>query len=526
MLSKSILYNKDAREKLKAGVDKLANAVKVTLGAKGRNVIIDKNWREPYATKDGVTVAEEIFLEDPQENVGAQILRGAARKTAIDAGDGTTTATILAQQIINRGMDAIDTGANPIEIKNGIEAAVKQVVAAIKEQAIPVTTEEQILQVATIAGNNDPEIGALVADAIKQVGRDGIITINPANSTKTTTTISTGLKFSPGFASPHFINNPGKRTCEWRDPYILICEKKITSVKDIMPILEAVLKTGKPIVLMADSFDDTVMGSLVINWKEKKFPFCAVHLPGQGDLRKEYLLDLEAVTGATIMGPERQTFKLDRTEIHHLGTVSKITIDQNSTTLIGNDDRKEAIEARVAQLKLQVADADNQQLKDHLNERIAKLTTGIAVVNVGGTTDIEIRERRDRIDDSIRATQSALAEGVVPGGGACLIHIYSAFDRINAHVGESVLYRSLMAPFEQGLLNAGIVDPRQIYVNIIAKEDTKWGYNVLTEDFGDMFFMGIIDPAKVVRCALENAASVAIMILNSECLLVEEKAPQ
>lgn len=525
MLSKSISYNRDAREKLLAGINKLADAVKVTLGAKGRNVIIDKNYRAPFSTKDGVTVANEIFLPDREENVGAQILREAASKTAVDAGDGTTTATILAQQICNLGISAINNGANPTALKSDMEAAVKRIVQGIKLAARPITTDAEILQVATIAGNNDPEIGALVAAAVDKVGRDGIISINPSNGTQSTITVSTGLKFDRGFASGAFMNNLNKRTCEFNDPYIFVSEKKIVSVKDIMPILEQVMKTGRPLVIMADSFDDLVLGTLAVNNVQKKMRLCAIHLPGQADLRKEYLLDLEAITGATILGPERQTFKIDKAELKHLGTVAKITVDKDFTTLIGTDERKEAINLRVGQLRAQSAETDNPQLIAHLNERIAKLTTGIAVINVGGATDIEIRERKDRVDDAIRATQSALAEGIVAGGGICLLSISNNMAIEPVEQGAEIVFQAIRQPFLQGIINAG-EDNGKIEVAVMEEHKDNYGYNVMTGEYGDMFEMGIVDAARVVRCALENAASVAIAILMTECLLVEEKAPE
>lgn len=531
----TILYNSEARLKLKAGVDKIANAVKVTLGAKGRNVIIKQNYRNPYATKDGVTVARNVFLKDELENVGAEIMKEAASKTAHDAGDGTTTSTILAQAIINAGMVAIDNGANPVELKAGIESAVACVVAQIAEMAIPVVDDTQVLQVATIAGNNDPEIGQLVATAISKAGRDGLVSIAPPTAWgggKSSVVLAEGLKIDRGYISGAFINNPNKRTCEFDNPLVLLYEKQIMSVKDIFPILEKVVQTGRPVVIIADSFAPGVEGSLTISNVQNKIRCCAIHLPGERELRKEYLLDLAAITGATILGPERQTFKLADTKLENLGTVSRIVADKDSTLIVGAPESADPVEQRIEELRNQELIADTPELKQHLHERIAKLTGGVAVIHVGGTTDIEIRERRDRVDDAIRATQAAILEGVVAGGGICLNWLSQPKPNcIGGHgIGYNILMTSLMSPFEQIIINAGLtpVNIRQ-HMSPLSQASPSldsFGYNILTNQYGNMYEMGIIDAAKVVRCALENAASVAIMILMSECMLVEESVIQ
>lgn len=530
MLPKTILFNTEARAKLKAGIDKVADAVKVTLGPKGRNVIIKKQYREPFATKDGVTVAEEVILKDEVENTGAEIIRGVARKSATDAGDGTTTATVLAQYIINEGLEAINAGANPIELKEDIEAAVKAVVAEIKKVAIPITTEGEILQVATIAANGDTVIGELINQAVKQVGKDGIITISPSNSINTKIVLSQGMKIDRGFASGAFINNPNKRTCEFDNPLILIYEKRINSVKDIMPVLEMTAKNGRPLVIFAEAFDDTALATICINTAQQKIRACAIHLPGHSDFRKEILADMAAVTGAIIVSPERDKLKLQDVRMEHLGTLEKITVDKDTTLMVGPEIQKAAIEERAEQLRSQVLNAEgNFELMQHLNERIAKLTGGIAVIHVGGTTDIEIREKKDRVDDAIRATQSALQEGIVAGGGFCLLRaVDTLLDEVDTLLGEVECSRG-----ESIIWNAGKVPLRQICINAglngsvdSLNSSPTYGYNVRTKVWGDMFEMGVIDAAKVVRCALENAASVAVMILTSECMLVEEKIEQ
>lgn len=534
MLSKTILYGTLAREKLQAGVDKLANAVKVTLGAKGRNVVISQNYREPYATKDGVTVADHIWLKDEIENVGAQMLRGAARKTALEAGDGTTTATVIAQAIVTAGLQQITLDANPTELKAGIEKAVEEVVAKITELSRPITNDDEIWQVANIAANNDAEIGTLVASAIKQVGRDGLITINPTNQNKTTISIATGMQLNRGFISGFFINNPAKQVCEFQDAYVLISEKKIAHVKEVMPILEQVARTGKPLVIFADSYDASVQSTLCANNVQQKMRLCAIHLPGDGEQRKEYLLDLAAVTGSVILSPERQTFKLSDARLEHLGQVDKIVVDKDSTLIVGSEQSKPQTDLRVAELKTQLEEATASPLGAGrgLAQRIASLTGGVAVINVGGTTDIEIRERKDRVDDAIRATQSALQEGIVAGGGICLMRIHHMLNH-DSTLGYAVLINALLTPFEQIMDNAGL-DAQNIGARILSpaggggrrpgEEETELGYDVLSDKYGDMFAMGIIDAAKVVRCAVQNAASVAIMIIMSECLLVEDTA--
>lgn len=513
MLTKKVLYGKEAREKLIAGIDKHANAVKITLGAKGRNVIIAKNYRMPYATKDGVSISKEIFLEDEFENVGSMILKEAAQKSADQAGDGTTTATVLAQYIIHEGISKIDSGANPAEIKVCMEKAVKSVVEQIAQQAVKITTSEQILQVATIAANNDSAIGEIVAEAIGKIGNDGIVSIGETLGLHTTVKVVEGMKIDKGYISPHFITHPNKMICELENPYILISEKKITIVKDIMPVLELCAKSGRPLLILADDFEGEALATMVVNKMQGKIKCCAVKLPSFGDARKEFIADIVSITGATVISPERGKLILPDVRHEHLGTAQKITVDKDSTIIVGNDDRKDAVSNRVLEMKEQLASTDEIDMQNFITARIAKLTGGIAVIHVGGSTDIEIREKKDRVDDAIRATQSALQEGIVAGGGIALL---------KCNCDCPIIQSSLSQPFNQIISNAGL-DSTEIAKPILISKKPTFGYNALTNEYGDMLEMGIIDSAKVVRCALENASSVAIGILMSDCVMVEEK---
>lgn len=520
MLTKKILYGKEAREKLLAGVDKHANAVKITLGAKGRNVIVAKNYRMPFATKDGFSVSREIFLEDEFENVGSMILKEATQKTVDQAGDGTTTSAVLAQFIIHEGVRAIDAGANPSELKTGIEKAVKKVVEQIAKQAIKITTAEQILQVATIAANNDEEIGKIVAEAIGKIGNDGLVSIGETLGLHTTVKVVEGMKIDKGYISPHFITHPNRMICELENPYILISEKKITIVKDIMPVLELSAKSGRPLLILADDFEGEALATMVVNKMQGKIKCCAVKLPSFGDARKEFVADIVSITGATVVSPERGKLILADVKSEHLGTAQKITVDKDSTIIVGNENRKEAVDARVAEMREQLASTTEQDTIDFISVRLAKLTGGIAVIHVGGSTDIEIREKKDRVDDAIRATQSALQEGIVAGGGICLYNCKTDCESI----GEGIILGAMYMPLTQIVLNSGILIS-EIAEPIMKQKSKTYGYNALTGEYGDMFEMGIIDSAKVVRCALENAASVAVGILMSECVMVEEKLP-
>jgi len=523
MIAKEILYGAEARQKIIAGVNKLANAVKVTLGGQGRNVIVAKNMREPYATKDGVTVANEVFLKDPLENVGAQILKQAARKTADQAGDGTTTSTILAQGLINRLSPLMDK-FSPVQIKEVVNRLTAEAVKSLQEHSTPISDDKAILNVATISANNDTEIGTLVADAVKRVGHNGIVTHMPSTNLTTTVTVSEGFRLPAGFENPAFVNNQHRRLCEYADALVLLYEKKITSMKDLMPILEIVHKQGqgRPLLIMAEDYEPVVMATLCVNSIKGLFKACAVKLPGRGDLRKELLLDIAAVTNATIISPERDKLKLADAELKHLGVSQKVIVDKDSTLLV--NDNKAAVEARIQQLKSQAHYADEPGLKEHLNERIAVLSGGIAVIKVGGLTAIEVSERNDRVDDAIRATQAALEEGILPGGGSALA--WFAFQKNhNYSTGiEKAFLETLLDPLKQQLVHAGSADIAiGKAIDDLRSQPFGTGYNVMDNCARvPMVDAGIIDASKVIRCALQNAASVAIAILTCETLLVEE----
>jgi chaperonin GroEL len=500
-----VIYGAEARKKLVDGVNKLADAVKVTLGAKGRHVIISKNYRLPHPTKDGATVARDFHLDDPMENTGAQILKAAALKTLQDAGDGTTTSTILAQAIVKYGMDKIANGANPMELKAEIEAEVAEISKKIRESALPVENYETIKRVATIAANNDEVIGKLIADAYEKIGRDGIISMDNSNSTETYIKVVQGLEIDRGFINPHF-TNPATGTCVFENCKVLIYEKKLTSANDLMPILEKVHQLQKPLLIMCEDLEGEAGASLVLNHLNGRIKVCVIKLPAMGEARKELLNDIITITGGSIIGPERG-LDIKNTQLAHLGNLDKVTITKDSTLMVGNPIQKEATEARISELKERLTVNPEQGL----TERIAKLSSGIAVIYVGGVTEPELMERRDRVDDAIRATKSAIEEGIVAGGGICLLTMRR---------GNPVF----ATPFMQIIENCGAIKG-VIMLTVDGKHtegNLNYGYNAKTGEYGDMIEMGIIDAAMVVRCALENAASVANVILTCECIMAEE----
>jgi len=525
-MAKEILFNVDARDKLKKGVDALANAVKVTLGPKGRNVIIDKKFGSPSVTKDGVTVAKEIELQDPVENMGAQMLKEVASKTADAAGDGTTTATVLAQAIVTAGLKNVAAGANPMDLKRGIDKAVKAVVENLAKQSQKIGDDnKKIEQVATISANNDNTIGKLIAEAMKRVKKEGVITVEEAKGTETTVEVVEGMQFDRGYISPYFVTDADKMQVVMESPLILITDKKISSMKELLPVLEKAVQTGKPILIIAEDVDSDALATLVVNKIRGSLKIAAVKAPGFGDRRKAMLEDIAILTGGTLISEERG-YKLENADLTMLGNAEKITIDKDNTTVVGGKGKKADITARVGQIKVQIESTTSDYDKEKLQERLAKLAGGVAVLYVGAATEVEMKEKKDRVDDALAATRAAVEEGIVPGGGVAYIRAIDGLEKMKGAnedetTGIAIVIRAIEEPLRQIVINAGVEGA--VIVQKVREGKGDFGYNARTDKYENMYAAGVIDPTKVTRVALENAASIASMLLTTECVLAEIK---
>jgi len=527
MAAKRVIYGEDARAKLKAGVDKLANAVKVTLGPKGREVIIEKKWGSPLVTKDGVTVAKEIELKDPYENMGAQLVKEVASKTSDVAGDGTTTATVLAQAIFTEGLKAIASGANPMDLKRGIDRAVSAVVEEIKKLSIPVSGRREIEQVATVSANNDQTIGKIIADAMEAVGKDGVITVEESKSAETTLETVQGMQFDRGYLSPYFITNPDKMECVLEEPYILIYEKKISNVKDLLPVLEQVVRAGRPILIIAEDVEAEALATLVVNHLKGVIRACAVKAPGFGQRRKDYLQDIATLTNGTAI-TEELGIKLESVTLDMLGRADKVIVDKDNTTIVGGKGSKEAIQARIEQIRKQIQETTSDYDREKLQERLAKLSGGVAIIRVGAATEAEMKEKKARVEDAVHATKAAVEEGIVPGGGVALVRASEVLDNLSVdnpdqQIGVDIVKRACRAPLRQIAANAGF-EGYVVLEKVIAlgkEKGVNYGFDASVGEYKDMVEAGIIDPTKVVRTAIMNAASVAGTMLTAEALVAE-----
>ncbi|MEN5056574.1 MULTISPECIES: chaperonin GroEL [Sphingobacterium] len=525
MMAKQVKYNVEAREALKKGVDTLANAVKVTLGPKGRNVIIEKKFGSPVITKDGVTVAKEIELKDALENMGAQMVKEVASKTADQAGDGTTTATVLAQAIVAPGIKSVAAGANPMDLKRGIDKAVAAVVANLKSQSQTVGQDNnKIKQVASISANNDEVIGALIAQAMEKVGNDGVITVEEAKGTETEVKTVEGMQFDRGYLSPYFVTNSDKMEAELENPYILIYDKKISNMKELLPILEKQVQTGKPLIIIAEDLDGEALATLVVNKIRGSLKVAAVKAPGFGDRRKAMLEDIAILTGGTVISEERG-FKLENAELSYLGQAEKVVVDKDNTTIINGAGNAEDIKSRVAQIRSQIETTTSDYDREKLQERLAKLSGGVAVLYVGATTEVEMKEKKDRVDDALHATRAAVEEGIVAGGGVAFIRATDALKGLKGAnedetIGIEIIRRAIEEPLRQICFNAGIEGA--VIVQKVKEGTGDFGYNARTDVFENLIGAGVIDPTKVSRVALENAASIASMLLTTECVLADE----
>ncbi|WP_462266647.1 chaperonin GroEL [Mucilaginibacter sp.] len=524
-MAKVVKYNVEARDALKRGVDILANAVKVTLGPKGRNVIIDKKFGSPIITKDGVTVAKEIELKDSLENMGAQMVKEVASKTADIAGDGTTTATVLAQAIVTAGIKNVAAGANPMDLKRGIDKAVAAVVANLQAQSQTVGEDNnKIKQVASISANNDEVIGSLIADAMQKVGKDGVITVEEAKGTETEVRTVEGMQFDRGYLSPYFVTNADKMEADLDNPYILIYDKKISSMKELLPILEKQVQTGKPLLIIAEDLDGEALATLVVNKIRGSLKVAAVKAPGFGDRRKAMLEDIAILTGGTVISEERG-YKLENADLSYLGTAEKVVIDKDNTTIINGAGQSEEIKARVNQIKGQIETTTSDYDKEKLQERLAKLSGGVAVLYVGAATEVEMKEKKDRVDDALHATRAAVEEGIVAGGGVAFIRSVAALDNVEGanedeKTGIQIIKRAIEEPLRQICENAGIEG--SIIVQKVKEGTGDFGYNARTDKYENLIGAGVIDPTKVSRVALENAASIASMLLTTECVLADD----
>ncbi|WP_333794580.1 chaperonin GroEL [Hyphomicrobium sp.] len=525
MAAKDVKFSQDARERMIRGVDILANAVKVTLGPKGRNVVIEKSFGAPRITKDGVSVAKEIELEDKFENMGAQMLREVASKTADLAGDGTTTATVLAQAIVREGAKSVAAGANPMDLKRGIDQAVQAVVDELKTKAKKVTSNDEIAQVGTISANGDIEIGSKIAEAMKKVGNEGVITVEESKSLETELDVVEGMQFDRGYLSPYFITNADKMIAELESPYILIHEKKLSGLQAMLPVLEAVVQTGKPLLIIAEDVEGEALATLVVNKLRGGLKVAAVKAPGFGDRRKAMLEDIAILTGGTVIS-EDLGIKLETVTLDMLGKAKRVSIDKENTTIVDGAGKKADIEGRVKQIKAQIEETTSDYDREKLQERLAKLAGGVAVIKVGGATEVEVKERKDRVDDALHATRAAVEEGVVPGGGVALLRAAKALDALNVQnedqkVGVSIVRKSLQAPARQIFQNAG-EDGAVVAGKILENAEYAYGFNAQTGVYGDLLAEGVIDPAKVVRCALQDAASVAGLLITTEAMVAEK----
>ena len=525
MSAKDVKFSQDAREKMLRGVDILANAVKVTLGPKGRNVVIEKSFGAPRITKDGVTVAKEIELEDKFENMGAQMLREVASKTADLAGDGTTTATVLAQAIVREGAKSVAAGANPMDLKRGIDLAVAAVVEELKTKSKKVTSNDEIAQVGTISANGDVEIGSKIAEAMKKVGNEGVITVEESKSLETELDVVEGMQFDRGYLSPYFITNADKMIAELESPYILIHEKKLSGLQAMLPVLEAVVQTGKPLLIIAEDVEGEALATLVVNKLRGGLKVAAVKAPGFGDRRKAMLEDIAILTGGTVIS-EDLGIKLETVTLEMLGRAKRVSIDKENTTVVDGSGKKADIEARVKQIKAQIEETSSDYDREKLQERLAKLAGGVAVIKVGGATEVEVKERKDRVDDALHATRAAVEEGVVPGGGVALLRSIKALDNIKSDnedqkVGITIVRKALQSPARQIFTNAG-EDGSVVAGKILENNKYAYGFNAQTGVYGDLISDGVIDPTKVVRCALQDAASVAGLLITTEAMIADK----
>ena len=523
-MAKEIIFDIEARDKLKRGVDTLANAVKVTLGPKGRNVIIDKKFGAPTVTKDGVSVAKEIELKDPIENMGAQLVKEVASKTADDAGDGTTTATVLTQSIFQHGIKNVAAGANPMDLKRGIDKAVTAVVEHLKKQSKAISSSNEISQVGTISANNDREIGQMIADAMDKVGKDGVITVEEAKGTETEVKTVEGMQFDRGYLSPYFVTNAEKMISEMENPYILIYDKKISSMKELLPVLEQVAQTGKPLVIISEDVDGEALATLVVNKIRGALKIAAVKAPGFGDRRKAMLEDIAILTGGTVISEERG-YKLESATLDYLGTAEKVTIDKDNTTIVNGAGSEEDIKARVNQIKAQVDATTSDYDKEKLQERLAKLSGGVAILYIGAATEVEMKEKKDRVDDALHATRAAVQEGVVAGGGIAFIRAIDALENLatdneDQTTGVNIIRLALESPLRTIVSNSG--REGSIVVQRIREGKDDFGYNAREDKYENLFAAGVIDPTKVTRLALENAASIAGLLLTTECVVADE----
>lgn len=527
-MAKEIKFNTEAREQLRTGVNALADAVKVTLGPKGRNVIIDKKFGAPHITKDGVSVAKEIDLENNIENMGAQLVKEVASKTGDQAGDGTTTATVLAQAIVNTGLKNVAAGANPMDLKRGIDKAVSVVVADLKKRSRQIgNAQEKVEQVATISANNDSAIGSMIAEAMKQVKKEGVITIEEAKGLDTTVKVVEGMQFDRGYLSPYFVTDTEKMETVYDNPFILIYDKKISNMKEFLPVLEKVVQTGRALLIIAEDIDGEALATLVVNRLRGSLKIVAVKAPGFGDRRKEMLEDIAILTGGTVISEEKG-FKLEDATLEMLGSSAKITVDKDNTTIVSGSGKKDNIKARVAQIKAQIEKTTSDYDREKLQERLAKLAGGVAVIYVGAASEVEMKEKKDRFDDALHATRAALEEGIIPGGGVAYIRAISALknvkgDNEDENTGIQIVRRALEEPLRQIVENAGLEG--SVVVNKVREMKGDEGYNARTDKYEDLHKAGVIDPTKVARVALENAASIASMILTTECVLSEIKEP-
>ncbi|MCP2044534.1 chaperonin GroEL [Pontibacter sp. HSC-36F09] len=527
-MAKNITFDAEARHKIKSGVDKLANAVKVTLGPKGRNVIIDKKFGAPTITKDGVSVAKEIELKDAIENMGAQLVKEVASKTADQAGDGTTTATVLAQAIYTAGIKNVAAGANPMDLKRGIDKAVHAVVENLRSQSKKIENSSEIAQVGTISANNDSEIGKMIADAMDKVGKDGVITVEEAKGTETEVKTVEGMQFDRGYLSPYFVTNAEKMEAEFDNPFILIYDKKVSTMKELLPVLEQVVQTGKGLVIVAEDVDGEALATLVVNKLRGSLKIAAVKAPGFGDRRKAMLEDIAILTGGTVISEERG-YKLENATLEYLGKAEKIIIDKDNTTVVNGAGQKDDIVARINQIKSQMESTTSDYDKEKLQERLAKLSGGVAILYIGASTEVEMKEKKDRVDDALHATRAAVEEGIVAGGGVALIRALDALNNIDVYnadeqTGVSIIKTALESPLRTIVANAG--GEGSVVVQAVREGKADYGYNARDDRYENMFAAGIIDPTKVTRLALENAASIAGLLLTTECVVSEEPSEE
>jgi chaperonin GroEL len=528
-MAKMIEFDSKARDQLKKGVDALANAVKVTLGPRGRNVVLDKKFGSPQVTKDGVTVAKEIELKDPFQNMGAQLIKEVASKTSDAAGDGTTTATVLAQAIITQGMKNVAAGANPMDIKRGIDKAVKVVIEGINKMSNPIgDNNEKIKQVASISSNNDEEIGKLIADAMSKVKKEGVITVEEAKGMETYVDVVEGMQFDRGYLSPYFITNAEKMEVELDDPYILLHDKKVSNMKELLPLLEKVVQSGKPLLIIAEDVEGEALATLVVNKIRGTFKVAAVKAPGFGDRRKAMLEDIAILTGGTVISEERG-YNLENADLSYLGQVEKVVIDKDNTTIVNGKGQKDDIQARINQIKAQIETTTSDYDKEKLQERLAKLAGGVAVLYVGASSEVEMKEKKDRVDDALNATRAAVEEGIVPGGGVAYIRTLDSLNNVKVDnedekTGVQIIRRALEEPLRIIVQNSG--NDGSIVLEKVKEGKADFGFNARTESYENLLANGVIDPTKVTRIALENAASVAGMVLTTECIIAEEPEPE